>query len=129
MTTVTPVSRDDVMSRLATVQDPELFRDIVSLGMVKNLEIDGGNITVDTLNFDAGSSLVHSGGVLNVNNAITYQPTASFHAIDGTAADNPVLNLVSADFNLLGRDLTVGNTQHGTLKVNAGSTATAPSRA
>src|SRR5438477_956962 len=36
-----PLTRDQVISALRTVQDPELFKDIVTLGMVKNVEIEG----------------------------------------------------------------------------------------
>lgn len=38
------VDRDAVVAALATVRDPELHRDIVSLNMVKDLEIDGGTV-------------------------------------------------------------------------------------
>jgi ATP-binding protein involved in chromosome partitioning len=44
MPTASAVSRDDVIAALATVRDPELHRDIVSLNMVKELEIDGGAV-------------------------------------------------------------------------------------
>ena len=40
-------SKDDVLAALATVQDPDLHRDIVSLGFVKKLEIDGGRVAFD----------------------------------------------------------------------------------
>ena len=46
MTAPTAVSRDDVLAALATVQDPELHRDIVSLGMVEELTIEGGAVAV-----------------------------------------------------------------------------------
>ncbi|MBI2350780.1 MAG: Mrp/NBP35 family ATP-binding protein [Deltaproteobacteria bacterium] len=38
------VTRDVVLGALKKVQDPELQRDIVSLGMVKNLEVTGGKV-------------------------------------------------------------------------------------
>jgi len=38
------ITRDAVLEALRKVQDPELHRDIVSLGMVKNLEIMGGKV-------------------------------------------------------------------------------------
>ncbi len=34
-----PITRDEALSALRTVQDPELFKDIVSLNMVKRLEV------------------------------------------------------------------------------------------
>jgi ATP-binding protein involved in chromosome partitioning len=41
------LSRDDAMAALRTVQDPELFKDIVSLNMVKRLEVDeSANVAV-----------------------------------------------------------------------------------
>src|SRR5689334_3182961 len=38
------LTRDQVLSALRTVQDPELFKDIVTLGMVKQVEVDGANV-------------------------------------------------------------------------------------
>jgi ATP-binding protein involved in chromosome partitioning len=46
MTSANAVSHDDVMAALATVKDPELHRDIVTLNMVKNLQIEGGKISL-----------------------------------------------------------------------------------
>jgi ATP-binding protein involved in chromosome partitioning len=40
------VSRDQVMEALATVNDPELHASIVRLGMVKDLTVEGGDVTV-----------------------------------------------------------------------------------
>lgn len=39
------VTEDAVMEALATVIEPELHRDLVSLNMIRNLEIDGGDVT------------------------------------------------------------------------------------
>jgi len=39
------VSRDDVLKALGTVQDPELHRDLVSLGMVEDVQIDGSTVS------------------------------------------------------------------------------------
>jgi ATP-binding protein involved in chromosome partitioning len=41
------ISREQVMSALRTVQDPELFRDIVSLNMVKDVRLDGDDVFVN----------------------------------------------------------------------------------
>ncbi|MGH2607576.1 MAG: P-loop NTPase, partial [Tepidiformaceae bacterium] len=46
MTSATAVSRDDIMAALNTVNDPELHASIVRLGMVKDLVIDGGDVTL-----------------------------------------------------------------------------------
>ncbi|MBI4528295.1 MAG: DUF59 domain-containing protein, partial [Deltaproteobacteria bacterium] len=39
------VSKETVLAALRRVQDPEIHRDIVSLGMVKNLDVTGGKIS------------------------------------------------------------------------------------
>jgi ATP-binding protein involved in chromosome partitioning len=41
------LTREAVMAALATVEDPELHRDLVSLGMVKQVTIDGGRVRVE----------------------------------------------------------------------------------
>ncbi len=41
-----PISEEAVLEALKSVQDPDLRRDIVSLGFVKNLTIDGGNVSL-----------------------------------------------------------------------------------
>ena len=46
MTAPAAVNRDDALAALATVNDPELRRDIVSLGMVEELAIEGGAVAV-----------------------------------------------------------------------------------
>ena len=39
------ISEQDVMAALATVDDPELHKDLVSLGFIENLSIDGASVT------------------------------------------------------------------------------------
>jgi ATP-binding protein involved in chromosome partitioning len=46
MTSVSTPGRDEVLAALATVNDPELHRDIVSLGMVKELEVHDGRVAL-----------------------------------------------------------------------------------
>src|SRR5215212_886915 len=41
-----PLTREQVISALRTVQDPELFKDIVTLNMVKDVRIYGGTVEV-----------------------------------------------------------------------------------
>ena len=41
-----PVLREDVMAALRTVNDPELFKDIVTLNMVKGVRIEGDDVHV-----------------------------------------------------------------------------------
>ncbi len=40
------LTRQQVMQALSTVQDPELFKDIVTLNMVKEIRLDGNNVYV-----------------------------------------------------------------------------------
>ena len=47
MTQTAAVDRDSVLAALATVKDPELHRDIVALGMVKDIEIDAGRVSLE----------------------------------------------------------------------------------
>ena len=42
--TQTPVTEAGVLDALRSVKDPDLHRDIVSLGFVKNLQVDGGRV-------------------------------------------------------------------------------------
>ena len=42
-----PISQDAVLAALRTVQDPELFKDIVTLNMVKGIAIEGANVTLN----------------------------------------------------------------------------------
>jgi ATP-binding protein involved in chromosome partitioning len=37
----------DVLSALKQIEDPDLHRDIVSLGFIKNLSIQNGNVSLD----------------------------------------------------------------------------------
>ena len=40
------LTREQVIAALRTVQDPELFKDIVTLNMVKDVRVDGQNVNV-----------------------------------------------------------------------------------
>ena len=42
-----PITQEQALQALRTVQDPELFRDIVSLGMVKRLDVAGDEVVVN----------------------------------------------------------------------------------
>ncbi len=44
-TSEAPVIEADVIAALSTVNDPELHRDLVSLNMIRDIEIDGGHVT------------------------------------------------------------------------------------
>jgi len=51
------ISKDKVMQVLKGIDDPELHRSLVDLGMVKNVEIDGSTVTVDIALTIAGCPL------------------------------------------------------------------------
>src|SRR5215212_9154943 len=40
------LDREQVIAALRTVQDPELFKDIVTLNMVKDIRVDGSSVDV-----------------------------------------------------------------------------------
>ncbi len=40
------LQKEQVLAALRTVQDPELFKDIVTLNMVKDVKVDGDNVDV-----------------------------------------------------------------------------------
>jgi len=42
-----PVTEEKVLDVLKRVQDPDLHKDIVSLGFIRNLKIEGGNVAFD----------------------------------------------------------------------------------
>ena len=44
---ITRVTEGDVLTALSKIEDPDLHRDIVSLGFIKNLKIDGSVVTFD----------------------------------------------------------------------------------
>ena len=50
------LTEERILDALRKVQDPELHRDIVSLGMVKNLAVTNGNVSFTRGAYDAGLS-------------------------------------------------------------------------
>jgi len=40
------VGVDDVINKLSTVIDPDLNKDIVSMGMIKDLDLNSGNLSL-----------------------------------------------------------------------------------
>jgi ATP-binding protein involved in chromosome partitioning len=47
MNTADFVQEDDVLTALRGIEDPDLHRDIVSLGFVKNLKVESGSVSLD----------------------------------------------------------------------------------
>ena len=100
-----PVTEEKVLGVLKRVQDPDLRKDIVSLGFIRNLKIDGGNVAFD-LNLttpacpvkdqmrDEAVALVKGlAGVHNVNVNMTAEVRQS-PQMDRTALKN-VKNIVA----------------------------------
>jgi ATP-binding protein involved in chromosome partitioning len=46
---MTSVTQDAVLAALSKIEDPDLHRDIVSLGFVQNIKIDGGAVAFDVV--------------------------------------------------------------------------------
>ena len=65
------VKTEEIIEALKPVQDPELNRSIVELGMVKNVVIDGEQVTVEVLLTIAGCPLK-----AKIENDITLQQIA-----------------------------------------------------
>ena len=100
-----PVTEEKVLGVLKRVQDPDLRKDIVSLGFIRNMKIDGGNVAFD-LNLttpacpvkdqmrDEAVALVKGlAGVQNVNVNMTAEVRQS-PQMDRTALKN-VKNIVA----------------------------------
>ena len=69
-----PVTVDQVIEALRPVQDPELHRSIVELGMVKGIAIDGGTVQIQIALTVAGCPL---------RAEITNRCTAAVQALEG----------------------------------------------
>ena len=80
-----PVTEADVLEALRPVQDPELHRSIVDLGMVKGIAIDGGTVAVVIALTVAGCPL---------RAEITNRVTAAGVALDG-------IDRVDIDFTVM----------------------------
>ena len=74
---VTSVTTEQVLEALRPVEDPELHRSIVDLGMVRDIGIDGGRVSVLVALTVAGCPL---------RNEITNRVTAAVTALDGVDA-------------------------------------------
>src|SRR6266487_3121898 len=79
----------EVLEALKVVQDPDLHRDIVSLGFVQNMRIEGGNVGFDvvlttpacpvkgTLHDQARAAVLQLPGVTNVAVNMTFNVASS----------------------------------------------------
>ena len=103
------VTEAAVIDALRPVQDPELHRSIVDLGMVRSTTIDGGHVEV-------GIDLTIAGCPLR--NQIQSEVTEAVTALDG-------VNLVSIDFGVMTDEqrAKVREMLHGNPAATAGSQA------
>jgi len=104
-----PVTNDDVIEALRPVQDPELHRSIVDLGMVRDVAIDGTNVRVQIALTIAGCPL---------RNEIQTRVSAAATGLDG-------IDTVDLDFTVMTDDerAAVRELLHGDPSATAGSQA------
>src|SRR3954467_4543039 len=88
--------REDVISALRSVQDPELFKDIVTLNMVKDVQLDGSAVRVqvqlttpncpmkETIRRDVENAVRKAGG-----ERVEWEPTAPPVGAAGPGAARP----------------------------------------
>ncbi len=102
-----PVSESSVLESLRVVQDPDLHRDIVTLGFVKNVHIDGGRVAFDVelttpacpvkdlLRDQARAAVAALPGVTQVDINMTSQVRAAGRPEAGRAAVDGVKNIIA----------------------------------
>ena len=79
-------TREQIMSALAEVEDPEIHRPITDLGMVKDVSIDGGAVHVEVYLTVAGCPM---------RDEITGRVTRAVEAHDGVSAVTVTLDVMS----------------------------------
>jgi ATP-binding protein involved in chromosome partitioning len=101
------VTRDQIIDVLRPVEDPELHRSIVDLGMVRNIAIDGESVQVQIALTVAGCPL---------RNEIQNRVTGAVKALDGVSS-------VSLDFTVMNDEerAAVREMLHGSPGATAGS--------
>jgi ATP-binding protein involved in chromosome partitioning len=101
------VTRDQIIDVLRPVEDPELHRSIVDLGMVRNISIDGESVQVQIALTVAGCPL---------RNEIQNRVTGAVKALDGVSS-------VSLDFTVMNDEerAAVREMLHGSPGATAGS--------
>lgn len=88
------ITKEDVEEALMDVYDPELYVDIISLGLVYNVDIDGDDVAVtmtltfpgcpygDQLTGDAKEAVLELDPVRNVSIDLTFEPRWNPDMID-----------------------------------------------
>jgi ATP-binding protein involved in chromosome partitioning len=102
-----PVTEPSVIDALRPVQDPELHRSIVDLGMVKGIAIDGGSVQVQIALTVAGCPL---------RNEIQQRVTAAVTALDGVTSVDVGFTVMNDEERAAVRELL-----HGDPAATAGS--------
>ena len=105
--TQTPVTEAGVLDALRSVKDPDLHRDIVSLGFVKNLQVDGGRVAFaielttpacpvkDQMRDQARVAVLRVPGVADVSIEMTSQVRSVTSADMGRAPVPGVKNIIA----------------------------------
>ena len=101
------LTQENVLNALRVVQDPDLNKDIVALGFVKNLQIDGGDVRFtielttpacpvkDKLKAEAEAAVMALDGVGRVLVEMTAQVAQSQPAYEGRPAIPGVRNVIA----------------------------------
>lgn len=96
-----PVSDSAVLDALAVVRDPDLHRDIVALGFIKDLRIDGGHVAFtielttpacpvkDQMRDQARAAVLAVPGVTAVDVTMGARVREASHGVDGTRQPVP----------------------------------------
>ena len=103
-----PVTEPLVIEALRPVQDPELHRSIVDLGMVKGIAIEGGSVQVQI-------NLTIAGCPLRAE--ITNRVTAAVQALEGVTQVDIGFGVMDDEERARVREITVSYT-HLTLPTN-----------
>lgn len=82
-------SKEEILQILKTVQDPELNRDIVSLGMLKEIQVEGEKVRV-ILNFPAGPTPVSAAVQKQVQAKLAASGIAQVEIQIASAGQRPV---------------------------------------
>jgi len=103
----TTVTEAAILEALAAVQDPDLHRDIVALGFVKNLRIDGGRVTFtielttpacpvkDQMKEQARAAVARVPGVSEVEITMSARVRAAMKPDEGRAPVEGVKNIIA----------------------------------
>ena len=98
------LTKDTVMTALATVQDPEIRRSITEIGMVKNVEVTGQDVLVEIFLTVSGCPLKEE---------IIKRVTSAVREIDSAAKTKVVLDVMNDEQRKKLKELLRGPTNYG----------------